>query len=261
MTNNSSRQVEWAIFLSKLLAVSLIVWGFSYWRSLKVPMNISGIENMQKEPQQTTTSLPAFDKQTNGHSYKIEPLFDYEIWGLVVSGHNSDSWLDSDHESWNDYINTKDLCIIWGGNVINPHLQKLNFRNGNWTCYVSTKSSEAWQNFKMDQLSNNHIIPATSEIEKLVAEASVGDEVHIKGHLVNYSVNQGPARKSSTVRTDRENGACEIIYVKEFTTFVKHNKFWVMTARLSKILSGLLILAIVFVMFVFPLMGRDSFQD
>lgn len=251
--------VRWAIIFLKAFVISSLIWGFSYWRSLKVPSTISSLQNMQTEPTQTATTTKPFTSSAKGHTYQIEPVYDYEIYGLVVSDHHSDAWYDSDHESWNDYLNTKDICVIWGTNVLNPHLSKLNFSHGTWTCYVSTKSGEAWQSFNLNQLSNNHIIPANKEIEKLVSNSNVGDEIRIKGHLVNYSVNNGPQRKTSTVRTDKENGACEIIYVTEFTTLSSHNNLWNKLKSVSQVLSVFFLLAGIFSMFALPFLTRDEY--
>jgi hypothetical protein len=244
--------VTWAIKFFKVFLISLLVWGFSYWRSLQVPTLIHSIEALQKEPIQTTSSAKPFVKMAKGHSYHIEPVHDYEIWGLVVSDHYSDSWYDTVHEAWNDYLNTKDICVVWGSNVLNPHLPKLKFSHGAWTCYVNTRSRDAWEKFNMNQFSNNHIIPANVDIGRLIANSNVGDEIRIKGHLVNYKIDNGPPRTSSTIRTDTGNGACEIIYVNEFSTLARHNKFWVSLKKISFLSSALSLIAALFCIFILP---------
>lgn len=249
---------KWAIIFFKAFVISALIWGFSYWRSLKVPKTISHLQNMDTEPIQTASMTKPFTRSIKGHTYQIEPVYDYELYGLVVSDHHSDAWYDMEHESWNDYLNTKDICVIWGANILNPHLSKINFSHGNWTCYASTKSNEAWQSFNQHQLSNNHIIPASKDIEKLVSNSNVGDEIRIKGHLVNYSVNNGPQRKTSTIRTDKENGACEIIYVTEFTMLASNNKLWIILKSLAQNLSVFFLLMGIFSMFVLPFLTRDN---
>lgn len=231
--------------------------GLSYWQSHKVPERIELHGQLQKDPLQTETTKKTFSTETKGHRYQIVPIYDYEIWGLVVSDHSSDSWIDTDHEAWNDYINTKDICLIWGENISNPHLSKFDFSHGNFTCYVKTSSSEAWQSFQKDKLSNNHLIPSNHEIGKLIANSHVGDVVRIKGQLVNYNVDEGPFRKTSTLRTDMENGACEIIYVNEFETLTRNNIIWIQIFTLSKIVCLGLILALLF-QILLPLLGSST---
>ncbi len=244
--------IGWGIFFAKAFVFSCCVMGIGYWQSKKIPTQFNSLHNLQKEPIQTKTQKKTFLAEANGHKYQIDPLYEYEIWGLVVSDHASDSWMDTSHEAWNDYINTKDVCVIWGANIINPYLNKLDFSHGTFTCYVQTKSSEAWQNFRTDQLSNNHLIPSTKDIEKLIAKSNVGDEIRIKGQLVNYNVNGGPFRTTSTIRTDMENGACEIIYVTEFETLARYNKIWVQLLKLGKILSLIFLVLAIFLIFIVP---------
>lgn len=240
------------IFFFKAFLVSLVIFGFSSWQSNKVPTSLSSLNNLRKEPLQIPTTKKSFTTQANGNKYQIDPVFDYELWGLVVADHNSDSWLDNVHASWGDYINTKDICVIWGSNVVSPYLKNLDFTHGSFTCYVSTKSSEAWQSFNKEQLSNNHLIPANKEIESLIRKSQIGDEIRIKGQLVNYNVNGGPFRNSSTVRTDMENGACEIIYVEEFETLARNNKMSFQLLFLTKITTILFLLAAVGLIFIAP---------
>lgn len=244
--------VSWGIFFGKAFTISLLVLGISYWQSGKIPRKFVAIDHLQKEPLQTKTEKTSFTVDLKGHRYQIDPLYEYEIWGLVVSDHSSDSWLDTSHESWNDYLNTKDICVIWGTNILSPHLNELKFSHGTFTCYVQTKSAAAWQSFHADKLANNHLIPASKNIEKLIANSRVGDEIRIKGQLVNYNVNGGPFRKTSVIRNDMENGACEIIYVNEFETLARNNKIWIYIFKFSKILSVLFLGVTLFFILVTP---------
>ena len=141
----------------KLVGISLLVWVFAYWRSVQVPNRFSNLKDLQNEPSQTDTDKEPFNVEVKGHRYQIQPVFEYELWGLIVEDHNSFSWIDTSHEQWGDFLNTKDICVIWGKNVTNPYLRQFKFSHGDWTCYVKTSSSEAWSTFKLDQLSNNHL--------------------------------------------------------------------------------------------------------
>lgn len=210
----------------KILLFLLAVFALSWWQLKRVPNAITALPSLFKEPIQSNTQKSKFSLSLKNHTYLIEPVQEYEIWGLVVSDHNSNAWWDFSHESWNDFINTKDICVIWGTNLTNPYFSKLNFSHGAWTCYVETKDSLAWQNFKLTQISNNHLIPADYSIQKQISQAQIGDQIRIKGQLVNYNVDGGPFRKSSLIRTDTNNGACEIIYAEEFEILSKEKKHW-----------------------------------
>jgi hypothetical protein len=229
--------------------VTSVLWGVSYWKSENLP-RLSPLTQIFSEPLQTAVTESSFHLASKAQDYTLQPLYDYDISGVVVSYHESDSWRDRVHKRWGDYINTKDLCVIWGKNLTSSYLSDLDFSHGEWTCYVKTSNRTAWENFDMNGLSNNHLIPANDSVSKIIAEARVGDEIHIKGKLVNYNVNGGPYRNTSITRDDRENGACEIIYVTGAQILKRHNIVWIELARVFKILTALSLLGILFCMFV-----------
>ncbi len=233
----------------KCVFISLILWAFAYWQSIQVPNHFSNLKDLQNEPRQTETDKEPFNIAVKQHSYQIQPVFEYELWGLIVEDHDSSSWIDTSHAQWGDFLNTKDICVIWGQNLTNRYLHDLKFSHGDWTCYVKTSSNEAWSSFKWDQLSNNHLLPENSEIEARIKTAHIGDEIHLKGQLVNYSINHGPKRQSSITRDDRENGACEIIYVNQFQILNRHNALWIGLARIGKWLSVIFGLGLLFLLF------------
>ena len=70
--------------------------------------------------------------------------------------------------------------------AFSPTLSRLDFWNGIFTCNVQTRDSVAWSNFKMNQLSNNHLISADPFIRDRVAEIRIGDQIRIKGSLSRY---------------------------------------------------------------------------
>lgn len=241
--------IDIALNCLKGAVVSLAIWGGASWKAQRLPSRLTVAPVLMNEPIQSPTLKLPLQTQRNGNAYQIQPVFEYEIWGLVVSDHNSSGWDDYEHARWNDYLNTKDICVIWGANLSNSHLADLKFSHGQWTCYVQTKSGEAWQEFQINKLSNNHLLPASAQIEKIIRRAHVGDEIHIQGQLVNYSVNNGPPRNSSITRDDTENGACEIIYVDDFEIIARHNILWIQIATVSQWIAGALGVGFLFFFF------------
>jgi hypothetical protein len=78
----------------------------------------------------------------------------------------------------------------------------------------------------------------------------VGDQVHFRGYLVDYT---GPAgtRVSSTVRTDTGNGACEVVYVEGFEILDSTNRLWrrAFKGSLLALLASLIVWALLPVKF------------
>ena len=172
---------------------------------------------IQQETEEENFSFKYYDKK-----YLVKPLADYEISGMVVSHNDIHSWFDMYHDK--SSVDIKDLCVLWGTNTRNNLFKDFKFESGAWTCYFSTSNNEAYEKFFQDEISNNHLISADPKIRDLIQSARIGDQIKMKGHLVSYTSEDNPQgwRSSSLVREDTGNGACEVMYVKDFR-FLKRN--------------------------------------
>jgi hypothetical protein len=211
----------------KVAAGTAVIWLFAHLISTRLPGALSLDPLLTQEPEQTALTSPTpFTKEIGSHVYSIQPKADYRIRGLVVATHDSSSWLDITHIQAGDYFNTHDICVIWGQAASSAFLQDIEFSHGDWTCYYRTKSAESWKSFRKDQLSNNHILPANSDVLDVIRAAQIGDQIEISGQLVDYSTDGNPMRKTSLIRTDVENGACEIIYATQARFLVRPPLVW-----------------------------------
>lgn len=211
-----NKYVMWLSF------VALIV---SFWNRNAFPDNMALVSEIHAEPQQAAVNLKPFAVALNGVDYVVNPLFEYELYGLVVSyrHHDGDSQL---HERWNDHLNMMDLCVIWSDTALSQHLNDLDFWSGQFTCNVKTDSDEAWNNFNMSQLSNNHLLSIDPIMRDRVQDVSIGDQIHLKGWLASYSSAGGQNRGTSTTRDDTGNGACETIYLQDFNIIRSVSGHW-----------------------------------
>ena len=118
-----------------------------------------------------------------------------------------------------------DVCVVWGDNVVNPRLDKIDFWNGIFTCNVKTRDREAWEMFDMRALSNNHLISDRDVIRDAVQGIRIGDQIRVRGKLAAY---RGPVgeRGTSITRDDTGDGACETIYVEEFSVVEAAVSYW-----------------------------------
>jgi len=169
------------------------------------------------EPEQTPVTQPPFDVRVGDVTYSVQPLAEYEIWGLVVSGHDTRSWWNWIHDAWNDHLNVMDLCVVFAENVTTGAYVGLDYSSGQFVCYVQTNSSEKWQRFSMRALANNHLLADHPAVVRELRNVRVGDQIRIRGWLAEYSHNHGLEfkRGTSLTREDSGNGACETIYVKD----------------------------------------------
>ena len=180
------------------------------------------------EPLQVKTRTQPFQVQANGVVYTIDPLFDYELNGMVVSEYTSGELGDIyHHDRWKDFINIKDLCVIWGHNVAGGVYQEMSFSNSPWICRAYWPSQEVGTRFRQSQLSNNHLLTNRPEVNEAIMQSEPGDQVHFKGMLARYSHSHGKFRRgTSTSRTDTGNGACETVFVTDFEIVKKANSGW-----------------------------------
>jgi hypothetical protein len=227
--------------------LSLFLTLILYFYKDKLPnKHFYNMRNLSPPIQQKSDRLP-FNIITNKQHYLITPRFEYELWGMVVSitraGELGDIW---HYRRWKDFINVRDICVIWGSNVNTGLYKKLSFKSDTWTCWVSIPDYESAKHFDNKALSNNHLLTNDYLIKKKLRDAEIGDQIHLKGVLADYkNTGNGFSRSTSVTRNDSGNGACETVYLDKFEIIKKANprirmlyvfSFW------SAVISGVIFL-------------------
>jgi len=224
------------------IVVSFIWLLVSFWNRNDLPRNIEFLPDVLDEPRQTATRTRPFDAAFNGVDYLVEPEYEYDLAGMVVSyrHHDGNSRM---HFLANDHLNMLDVCVVWGDSAASKLLHKIDFWNGIFTCNVFTRDSAAWDAFSMDQLSNNHLISDDESIRRQVKGIAIGDQIRVRGYLASYSSEKGGKRGTSTTRTDTGNGACETLFVEQFEIIKPAVSYWriSMWASLAILAFGLFI--------------------
>lgn len=207
------------------ISVSLIWLVVSFWNRNDLPRNVELLPVLASEPTQTSTSKRSFEAAYDGVEYLVEPEFDYELNGMIVSyrHHEGDSRM---HRQSGDHLNMLDICVVWGANASNPLIHKLKFWNGIFTCNVKTSNQEAWDSFDIYQLSNNHLISDDDFIRRQVKGIRIGDQIRVRGYLASYSNDGGSKRGTSTTRLDTGDGACETLFVEHFDIIQRATSGW-----------------------------------
>ncbi len=197
----------------------------SFWNRNELPGDIDYVPEILTEPKQSTTDKRAFDIAYSDVDYRIEPEYEYDITGMIVSyrHHDDNSRM---HRLANDHLNMLDVCVVWGDNTTRAQLDRLQFWNGIFTCNVQTRDQAAWDSFDMNQLSNNHLIATDNDIRKRVRDIRIGDQIRVRGYLAGYSSTGVGKRGTSTTRTDTGDGACETIYVEHFDILEAAKSYW-----------------------------------
>lgn len=199
------------------MSAGALLLAISLWQRHALPDAGELRPELRNEPAQQTTQAAPFKTTVAGVTYTVKPVADYEIWGLVVSRHDSDVWWDWIHKASNDHLNLVDLCVVFAENAATGGYAGLDYSSGQFVCYVQTGSSEKWQRFSPRALSNNHLLADRPTVATKLRNVRIGDQVRIRGWLAEYAHNHGFAftRGTSLTRDDGGNGACETIYVQD----------------------------------------------
>jgi hypothetical protein len=211
---------------SNIVISASFVWLLvSFWNRNDLPRNVEFQPEVLAEPRQTATKSGPFDAAFNGVDYLVEPEYEYDLSGMVVSfrHHDGNSRM---HFRANDHLNMMDVCVVWGDSATSKLLHKLKFWNGIFTCNVKTRDQMAWDAFSMYQLSNNHLISDDDYLRDKVKDIRIGDQIRVRGYLASYSNENGGKRGTSTTRTDTGDGACETLFIEKFDIIGPATSFW-----------------------------------
>lgn len=225
------------------VALALVALFLLAWRNrggLPAPSEIDPA--LLNAPRQEATERAPFEFAYKGHTVRVRPVAEYELWGLVVSHNDIRSVADIYHDS--SSVDTKDLCVVWGENLQSGELGKVSFESGPWTCYYRYPEGVR---FLGSEMSNNHLVTDQDALRSELDDIRVGDQIHVKGALVNYQLDDWRDywRRTSTVRTDSGNGACEVLFFEELEVLVRGTPVWYALFR-----ATLLLLALVAALFL-----------
>lgn len=204
------RQVQKALTLAAVAALAVTLLAFARKGTLVSHRDVD--PRLLAEPAQTETTRAPFSFEYMGETYDVQPVAEYELAGLVVSHNDPTSWWDAYHDETS--VDTKDLGLIWGPNLRSDDFHRVEFWNVSWTVNWRYPAGVA---FHDAAISNNHLVTPHPRVRDAIAGVRVGDQVRLRGLLVNYAPRSRPGawRNTSTTRTDTGNGACEVVCVDE----------------------------------------------
>lgn len=109
-----------------------------------------------------------------------------------------------------------DLALGWGPMSDSRVLAHIQMSQGQRFFYWRTEASPVPRQVIESYSTNVHTIPATPEIERRLKSLHEGDVVRFSGLLVNaHRAADGYRWKTSMVRDDTGDGACEIVWVTD----------------------------------------------
>lgn len=141
--------------------------------------------------------------------YRIEPVAHFELEARVLSKrlYRYDAAAS---------ISPVDLALGWGRMSDTGVIEKLRiWQSDRFYFYAWLREPPIPLEEMVRSSANMHLIPGSPSIELRLRRLKPGHLVWIKGFLVNVTGPNGFYWKTSTVRHDTGNGACEIVWVAE----------------------------------------------
>lgn len=213
--------------LSRVLAAALavaVIGALAGWMFAgRLPYAAEIDRSLQAEPKQTETRRAPFRMALHGREYEVVPVAEYDMRALVVSQNGASLWLT---EVVEDSGLTPDVGVIWGDNVARDDFRRVEWWSGAFT--LNARWTDADIRINSNQIGNVHLLAANEQIARQIAAIRNGDQIRLVGALVNYRCPQiGMGwRNSSLVRTDRENGACEVMLVERVDILAANTPGW-----------------------------------
>ena len=188
-----------------MFAVPVLFAGCEWWMGRPVKQSPGVL--ISAEPAQTEPgNAPTFEKP----GYQIKPLARYEIKARVLS---------TERYRWDPGADLVpiDLAVGWGAMSDTTVLDRLDiWQSGRWYEWRAKEFPIPPAEI-ISHSANMHLIAADKSVAKQISRARSGQVVTMKGYLVEASRADGFTWRSSLSRTDSGAGACELMWVTEFS--------------------------------------------
>lgn len=145
--------------------------------------------------------------------FQAELLYAYALDGRVVSRR-------AFRGRGVNQISPLDLGIVWGEMAEHGVAEGMRFTAGRRVLNFRTDDISGLPANWEQQITNNHLIPASEVVRAALLDVEVGQRVRITGYLVNITSEGTSPWRSSITRTDGSIvSGCEIILVRSVQVF------------------------------------------
>lgn len=200
----NGRMKKWGIIIG-----FVVLCGWTYWTERTVdpgPGRVAPAAPLQTAAPAGEASPFVFRDMT------ITPLAAFRTDGARVLGRER-YWLGREAR-----LCPVDLALGWGAMSDSRVLAKLNvYQSGRYYRWETRGSEFPVPREEIERSSANmHLIPATPEVAARIRGVRSGHVVAFSGSLVEVHAPDGWGWRSSLTRNDTGNGACELVWVRDF---------------------------------------------
>ena len=193
--------------VEKIAALSLVVLMAAVWWFRSRPIPFQDGQVAPDSPRQMALE----DVQPFEHlGHTVTPVASFELEALVLSAKHYPL-------GQTGRLVPVDLALGWGPMSDGTVVRRIGINQYNRFYHWWTKDSFFSRRDIEINSANMHLIPARKDIERAIKRAKRGHVVSIEGYLVHLSREDGWAWRTSLSREDTGWGACELIWVEEFS--------------------------------------------
>ncbi len=168
---------------------------------------VEEVVDWRRDPIQEDADREPFELETGQGRVTIRPRARYDVAARVESV--EPYWLDP-----TAFLSPFDLALAWG-DVATPELRSKLEVGQSWRFYFwKTSDPDVDIGYVIAHSANTHVIPASANVRRALATVDRGDEVRLRGLLVDVRGERGLTWKTSLTRTDHGDGGCEVIWVE-----------------------------------------------
>ena len=189
-----------------ILIVGALILGFVHWWSGR-PVSHAPGQIAPLEPLQTKLDAAAPIKKGE---FDIHPLAEFQLQARVLG--REDYYLGRESD-----LSPIDLALGWGPMSDSAVLENIDIsQSGRFYFWRANKFPIPHAEISRHS-ANMHMIPADAAVADRLKDVREGDVVALRGFLVRVESNDNWRWNSSLSRDDTGNGACELVWVRDFT--------------------------------------------
>lgn len=144
--------------------------------------------------------------EVNGH--EVRPLAEYAVSARVLA-------VERYHGDRGAQLSPLDLALGWGNMSRKSVAERITVsQSGRWYHWRYSGEPPIPQREIERSSANVHIVPASKEVARELAQAEPGTVVSLRGYLVEARGKDGWTWRSSLSRDDTGDGSCELMFVQ-----------------------------------------------
>jgi hypothetical protein len=159
-----------------------------------------------REPRQGPTDAAPFELATRRGPFTITPRAVYDVAAVVAS--TEGYWLDDVA-----FLSPRDVVLTWGELPTARWRRRISYSQG-WRFYFwRTAAADLDGRYITTHSANTHLLPATANLRRAIRALGRGDEVRLRGWLVDVDGRDGFGWHTSLTRDDSGDHGCEILWL------------------------------------------------